>query len=553
MSVSPPPSSPRGGSEPSAPTRSARLAWILRLVLDAAGWVVWFAALRALWRKMDLPVGFYDEGILLTDPQLMLAGKVPYRDFYSNYPPGTFMLLAALFKVFGPSVAVERWVGLVARATAGLWAGRLAGQVAGQRFSSVAAGLVTLWLTVIQTEAYAYVLAVHGALLALVLVMHARDRGSRGAYVVAGVALGAVSWMRHDLFGLFAAAAAAGVLAVALKQRAWRPEVRPAWAWAPWLAAGLALAIIPFWGTWFVLAGPKLVLDDLVFDQARYVLPARDLPMPPLLPLAEGRGLPFRLPVVMHLPFEGAVGLTLLGPALAALAVVFPGRTGAKGRLGAALVGALSLGVIPQMVGRTDIFHAVYTVAPALVMIGVWELRLTEGALWRWPLAVLIFGAALCPVRGYMLTPPYHPPPQPPGFERASGREVAAAGSRLEVLKFIAEHTRSPQDPIYVGLLDHSFIFVNEMDLYFFADRVGATRYMQFDPNVINRLDVQQRMAEEIKSSGTRVVILSGITGRSFEPNESVNQGSNYLDQYLREHFHVVRVVPPYVMMLRKD
>jgi hypothetical protein len=152
-----------------------------------------------------------------------------------------------------------------------------------------------------------------------------------------------------------------------------------------------------------------------------------------------------------------------------------------------------------------------------------------------------------------MLTPPYNPPPQPPGFERASGREVPAAGSRLAVLQFIAENTRSPQDPIYVGLLDHSFIFVNEVDLYFFADRVGATRYMQFDPNVVNRLDVQQRMAEEIRTSGTRVVILSGLPGRSFEPNESANQGANYLDQYLREHFQAVRVVPPYVMMLRKD
>jgi hypothetical protein len=522
-------------------------------LLEAAGWVVWLLAVRALWRKLDLPVGFYDEGILLTDAQLLLAGKVPYRDFYSNYPPGTFMLLAGLFKLLGPSVAVERGVGLLARAAAGLWAGRLAGQVAGQRFSAVAAGLVTLWLVVIQTEATAYVLAVHGALMALVAVMRARERGGRGNIVLAGVALGAVSWMRHDLFGLFAVAAGAGMVLVALKQRAWRPQVRPSWSWLPWLALGLALAIVPFWGTVFALAGPRQVLADLVFDQARYVLPARALPFPELLRVAQVQGMSWRLPVVLHEPFEAAVGLTLLGPVLAALGVLLPGRSGAKGRLGAALVGALSLGVLPQMAGRTDTYHAVYTVAPALVMVGAWVLRLGARPAWRWPLAVLLATAAYYPVRDYKNPPPSQPQPPLPGLERAAGREVTAAASRLEVLRFIAENTRSPKEPIYIGVLDHSFICVNEVDLYFFADRVGATRYMQFDPNIVNRLDVQQRMAQEIQASGARVVILSWLTGRSSEPNDSAKQGAHYLDQYLRQHFQAVRVVPPYMMLLRND
>jgi hypothetical protein len=196
----------------------------------------------------------------------------------------------------------------------------------------------------------------------------------------------------------------------------------------------------------------------------------------------------------------------------------------------------------------------VYTVAPSLVMVGIWVKRLGALPVWRWGLALLISLAALWPPRDSLRPLPPFTPRVQPGFERAGGRVVAVAEPRRQVLQFIAEHTRSPQDPIYLGTTDHSFVYWSEMDLYFFANRVGATRYMQFDPNIINRLDVQQRMAQEIAASGTRVVVLSSFPGRSFEPNDSAKQGANYLDQYLRERFTVVRRVPPYyVLMLRRD
>lgn len=49
-----------------------------------------------------------------------------------------------------------------------------------------------------------------------------------------------------------------------------------------------------------------------------------------------------------------------------------------------------------------------------------------------------------------------------------------------------------------MGLSDHRRIYVGEMDLYYLADRPGATRVMQFDPNMVNREDVQRQMAAEI-------------------------------------------------------
>jgi 4-amino-4-deoxy-L-arabinose transferase-like glycosyltransferase len=49
-----------------------------------------------------------DEGIILQGAQRILAGQVPYRDFFSFYTPGSYYALVLLFKMFGSSLPVAR-------------------------------------------------------------------------------------------------------------------------------------------------------------------------------------------------------------------------------------------------------------------------------------------------------------------------------------------------------------------------------------------------------------------------------------------------------------
>ncbi len=49
-----------------------------------------------------------DEGIVLQGAQRILAGQVLYRDFFSFYTPGSYYLLALIFRIFGSSLAVAR-------------------------------------------------------------------------------------------------------------------------------------------------------------------------------------------------------------------------------------------------------------------------------------------------------------------------------------------------------------------------------------------------------------------------------------------------------------
>ena len=53
-------------------------------------------------------VGPHDEGLMLQAAARVAGGQWPYRDFWFNYGPGQPLVLAALWKAFGPSLLAWR-------------------------------------------------------------------------------------------------------------------------------------------------------------------------------------------------------------------------------------------------------------------------------------------------------------------------------------------------------------------------------------------------------------------------------------------------------------
>jgi hypothetical protein len=77
------------------------------LLLAAAGFLYW-PAFYAAGSRMD-------EAALLVYPDLMLQGKIAYRDFETFYPPANLCTLAAAFRFLGISITTERIVGILYR------------------------------------------------------------------------------------------------------------------------------------------------------------------------------------------------------------------------------------------------------------------------------------------------------------------------------------------------------------------------------------------------------------------------------------------------------
>jgi hypothetical protein len=518
--------------------------------------VAWRATVGTL-TFMYRPIGIYDEGVLLTDANQLLWGKLPYLDFYTNYPPGIFLLLAGAFKVAGVSVGVERAVGLGLHLAVGGAAGKVAGRLLGQRFSWLAAALVLTWLEPTGIIAYTWFAGLALALLACEAWAWASEKTRPTACCVAGASLGLLSWFRHDLFIYFTLGL--GVVGSVWIGLALRRGDRAPLAKTLWAAAAALSVVCLLWLPVFALAGFKQVSADLYFDQVRYTMPARVLPIPPLFRLAHSDWSAIVLPACVREPFASAVLLTFTGPALALAAVLVPRWAGVKLRAEVVWLAVLSVAVLPQMLGRTDLSHAIFAVTPALIWSWVWF----QGGLarnwpaWKaWPVAsagfLLLYLPRQFDLPDTLWPPPYLPPPvseQSPELSRA-GRTFVDH-TRHQVFSFVNEATR-PGEAIYVGNTDHRWTFWNDMDLYFLTDRVGATRYMQFDPNVVNRADVQEQMIHELERTRPKVAILSRAPQRRDEPNESRNEGASRLDDYFRRHYQQKQSAGQFVLAVRK-
>ena len=519
------------------------------------GVVLLLLGLSATLATVQAPVSYYDEGIVLTGADLILRGKTPYREFYSNYPPGVFLLAAVSFKTFGASVAAERILGLTLHLLVALGAGRLAGRLANERFSPIAAGIALLWLSLLGPSASAWLAGLGVALVAIEAWLLAQKRAKPAAYFGAGIVFGCVSYFRHDL--LLYWTPLLGVLGTlwilhSRKHGSAMPAVRA----CLWTSAGAAVAICVFWAPMLAVAGVDRTVADICIDQFRYTMPARRLPLPKLWTMAWAPPLPLPLPVFLHVAFPAAVTLILIAPALTAVAWFKRGHFGLKNPSALLLIGALSVAVLPAALGRTDLSHTVYTVTPAIV-IGTAGLLHGVRALasrWaRWTCLGLGFFWLLFPLRNLPISGRAAAPPSWPHSDlaRSSGVLEPALEDRRAVLAIVHAETR-PGEPIYVGPNDHRWIMANEMDLYFFADRPGSTRYMQLDPNIVTRADVQREMIDEMERDQLKVAILSSRGARSFEPNESRIMGSSVLDEYLAQRFRVELRTGPYTVLVRK-
>ena len=80
---------------------SRRVPWIALVFVSIVAQLAW----------MDATVGTYDEGLVLVGADRVLRGEMPYRDFWTLYGPGSYYLLAGLYRLFGEFALVERGLG----------------------------------------------------------------------------------------------------------------------------------------------------------------------------------------------------------------------------------------------------------------------------------------------------------------------------------------------------------------------------------------------------------------------------------------------------------
>jgi hypothetical protein len=389
------------------------------------------------------------------------------------------------------------------------------------------------------------------ALLFVWLLTTALSKQHTAAWIGSGLAWGGLLCIRHDLFVYVSVGIALMALFWMLRDRASCHEAVNSRRLALFFAAG-SLPILAVWVPVLARAGARLVFQDLYLDQVKYVLPARALPLPPVLRISTDLWkLP--LPAFLVERHQGAVVLCLAAPFLA-IAMLARGRRFIANVPAVGLVLVMSLSVLPQLLGRNDQAHTIGSVTPALILLSALGERMSfrssalTGRLgWMLGTALLL---ALPMVKDFHLRGPIHARLDWRSRDGGLAWDERVDPGHSEALKFIAQHS-SPDEPIFVGTFEHRWAFVNAADLYFLSDRRGATRYMQFDPGLVTRREVQEEMISQMEQKRTRVVVLSQCCPISEEPNASMAEGSDLLDRYLATRYRLIDQVGVYRLLLR--
>ena len=446
----------------------------------------------------------HDEGLMLAWAGRVADGQWPYRDFWSNYAPGQTVVLAGLWKAFGPSLLAWRVLRIAVDAAVALLAYRLVRRDAGERLALLA------WLAVAAAMAFpsgpgpnppALALAL-GALLAA----PARPGLSGG---LAGLAI-----VFRPEIGL--AAVLGAVLRSARAKRV--------------LAAAAAIAVCGL-APFFIVA-PGDMADQVVGFLGIQHLQRLPLPFDP------------------HTSDLNKVLERLFPTILLATAALWLGWALLRRRWHPlAPLGVVGAG---YLLARPDLYHLVpLSVAAAVLLCAAAGQERRQAA--RVALAV---AAGLIALHGLerRFGQLVHPPAQAavPGPAGDGVRTSPADARDLRDLRAAVDATAPPGAPVFVANPRHDLVRAGDSLLYTILDRRNPTRYDVMQPGVVTKAKVQREIVEDL--ADTRVVVRwLAPTASAPEPNGAGrSSGVHVLDRYLATRFTERGRFGPYQLLVRR-
>jgi len=532
---------------------------------------VFLNAFLLLFLGMFRSCNVYDEGLILTGAMRVAAGAVPYRDFYANYGPAQFYLLAGLFKLFGPSVLVERLLDLSFKA--GIVAACFAWTAVYCRKSSalLAAALCWTWLFTLiwygSPLMPATLLSLAGS--GLFLSAWVNGRSSR-RLLAAGAVTGLIVLFRYYVgFGVLLAHLCFIVINDFHGDGRSRLRLRNTALSAGQYLAGTAIVCTPPALIYLAVAPLHNFVFDIITYPREYYGHARRLPFP---------GIPHSIDLlavsnlVVYIPIL-AVGILLF--------FFFSERDRPRPDAASApassirhehldqfflLFGLLILVFYGKGLVRVDPFQMFLSIAPSLIVLVVLSERLRpRNVLFRYAVAATLLLTLLTTAAAGLGTAikifsRYHSsvlaelvsPPGPASLRNLTswcgvpnplhtGLCFLVDPDHIKAIQFIDTHT-SPGDQLFVGLPHHDRIWANDILTYFATQRMPATRWYHFDPDLQTRADIQREMIHEIESEPVPYILLDSQWENIREPNDSSeSSGVTLLDDFIRDNYQQVQ------------
>ncbi len=509
------------------------------------GALVFGVSLAFLWLRRDpTAFNFYDEGVIAYGAQRILQGDLPYRDFWVLYPPGQLLAIAALFKLFGSSLAVERAWDIALRAAIVLLGYLITARLAPRRYALLTAVMSVVWLQGIRFYGYPLIPALLLTLASVwFFIGFLHNQSVIRNLFMTGLFTGLLVAFRHDIaFYVFIAEGLAvfGVHFIerdAVRSNANRPSNLLHMGIA--LGAGVAVGALPLVLYLAAEAPAADVFDQLIVFLATVYPAVRSLPYPTIFSGSPETIFPF----YFHFVILAIAVLFLVGAQHS-----MPPEKYAQVRkvvlFLALLVGLMFL----KSLVRPQLAHLIHVMILSFLLGAVVWSALPRGWLFH------AFGAVLAIAFLAMLAAPIYTAQtelkwqeglranstalsRSANFPRAGGLLVLP--DQAAALDYVRAHV-PPGEKIFVGNGRHDVVLLNDVLFYFLAERDSATRYHELHPGQVTTASVQRVIIDDLESKNVRVVVLFLGTDRVREPNESARSSHvTLLDDYLKKQYRV--------------
>jgi hypothetical protein len=482
---------------------------------------------------MSREVRLFDEGIILTGAMRVLSGDLLHRDFYANYGPAQFYIVAALFQLFGADIMVERAWDIVVRGGIVAIIYVLIASRINAAIALVASAAAAAWLSSVGNHGYPVYPALVMSLLAAHLLERAIARRSVQLSVYSGLCVAVTTLFRYDV-GFFALVA---LLTGSLFAQ-WRFAVRGSLVVtreAVVMTATTGAIVFALLALYATSGSLGAFYHDVIDFPAHAYVRTRSLPLPPIDAVWKQRRL---LPVVAYLPpaacFAGGlvVWRNLSGKSIEC--------TESSDR-GAHLLLVLLIPLTAMFylkgfarLGTDQLQLSLLASIPLLAL--AWHLSSGRGAFRALVLLICAVNAASAAAFAYL------------GAIRDDVVYQQLLRGVLDVhptvehdreaaLRFV-ESNSSAKDRLFVGLTRHDKIVLNDVSAYFMAWRMPATKWHQFDPGLQTSARIQEEIVRDLEDSKPRLVWVESSFDWIVEPNESArSSGITLLDDYLRNTY----------------
>ena len=534
----------------------------LRAILVGSALVFVFSSF-VLFLWMSRHPYTYDEGLVLTAAMRVAAGQIPHRDFYANYGPGQFYILAGLFKMFGQSLLVERLFDLLIKALVVTLVYAIAAAYCRRSIATCTSILAILWLIGLHDLAGTPVIPVSLLNLigsALIVPVFLRNLSARRMFA-AGAVAGLAVLFRYDtgiaLLGIQVCAITISIFWASSGQ------LRDSVSAFGFLLLGFAVVILPP-ALYFLSVAPlQSFVHDLIVYPAKYYHRSRNLPFPRIY-LKGLENLEIYLPIVLALfalyvalaarpTSQGKSSSTsrevsedlrrrnfLFTFGLLAAVMYLKGfvRVGLAQMYLSIIPSILLLAVLLQNRFTLRLAGRISVICLALlsVVAGTWAALHQTISLYRYQVSVPSSARLAIPtVQEWCKT--INP--------LTKGLCFLPDDARIQTIEFIDNHTK-PDQRLYVGTTKHDRIFANDNILYFATQRLPATHWSHFDPGLQNSEEIQKVMVGELEASAPPYIVLDSEYDLVHEPNDSSkSSGVTLLDDYIQQRYQPIQRFGP--------